>query len=120
MLLLAGECLPWWWQAGIAAVGPDGQRHSTAGLGRMAVGAAAHAGCCVGVCFPACACACICGHLDSVCREGRFPSSVALQLRRSDREHCTVDLRAARTRYLGAALWHGGVRSGCIRVPLAV
>lgn len=34
--------------------------------------------------------------------------------------NCTVDLRAARTRYLGAALWHGGVRLECIRVALAV
>jgi hypothetical protein len=84
MLLLAGERLPWGRQAGLAAVGPDGQRHSISGLGRMAVGAAVYAACRSGVCFPACAC--ICGHLDSVCREGWFPSRVTLQLRRSDGE----------------------------------
>lgn len=70
MLLLARERLPWRWQAGLAAVGPDGQRHGIPGLGRMAVGAAARAACRAWVCIPACARACICGHLDGVCGGG--------------------------------------------------
>lgn len=72
MLLLAGERLPWRWQAGLAAVGPDGQRGDVAGLGRMAVGAAARAARRAWVYITARARACICGHLDGVCGGGMF------------------------------------------------
>lgn len=104
VLLLAGERLPRRWQAGLAAVCPDGQRHRISGLGRMAVGAAR----CAWVYIPACACACICGHLDSVCTKGRSPRGVTHRLRRSDREQKHGG-SASCYKQVPGRLWHGGV-----------
>lgn len=51
---------------------------------------------------------------------GDLPGGVTLQLRRSDRERLHGGSASCCTKQVPGGLWHGGVRLGCIKVPLAV